>query len=155
MQDLYFTKPESFDLLQMNRELFKVDSIVGENVCIQVIDGLELTQLQKDIIGAGIIEHSPTAPLIETIIITLAEILGCLQDNVTIGTKAEQMILVSTNVPILAILQSLGLREQQIVLNTDCALLVMDTLDSLNLIGSESKVAIKVKLEEKGLVFPE
>jgi hypothetical protein len=146
MQELYFPKPETSNLIQLNRELFKVDSIIADNIVIQVLDGLNLTEAQIAVVQAKISSHTSNI-VVESVTVNGDELMACMDTDIEIDS-------VLSDIGALALLQFLGLRDQQIKLTAIGANKVMTYLLGKTLITQISADAIKAMLEAKGLIFP-
>ncbi len=146
-----FNKPTNVNLAQLASEILYPANITGNYINVFIDDSLSLTQDQLDAIQTIINNHTPSSTP-NTITLQMSELFGCLVDDATIGTKAEQAEkIVDPNNNMIAILQSMGMYQTGLVLDKDGANLILDMMDNKSLIGADSKTAIQNLIESKGL----
>lgn len=146
MTILSFNKPSATNMPQLTSEILAPMAIVGQYIQFFQTESLELTETQKTAIQTIIDNHVPSV-VIESVLVNGDELMACMETDAEIDA-------VLSNAGALALLQFLGLRDQQIKLSVAGANRVMTYLVTKTLISTTSRDVIKLMLENKGLVFP-
>lgn len=131
------------NIVQLTKEMLDI-SVTGQEVLLNVSDDLNLSEEQITVLQTIVNNHTLIPK--DSIVIKLFEIY----DNMTIN----QMIAVSTHEGIRSIFNTLNFGGgTEIMLTSNFATKLMDYMLTENLIDQDTRDAIQLMLEGKGLSF--